>query len=86
MRVGVQNSRSGSTDLFMADQGGECACVCVWGGVPRTSRTRLSRSALVRVTAVTSAPQRTSASAVALPMPEKTNIHKHKETQKLLCT
>lgn len=36
-----------------------------------TSCTRLSRSALVRVTAVTSAPQRARASEVARPMPRR---------------
>lgn len=51
-----------------------CVCVCV-----RTSSTRLFRSACVRVTAVTSAPQRARARAVALPIPETQNIHKHKD-------
>lgn len=43
-----------------------------------TSCTRLSRSACVRVTAMTFAPPRARARAVALPIPEEPNVHIHK--------
>lgn len=62
-----------------------CVWWCVYGGVcvvvcrGCTSCTRVFRSACVRVTAVTFAPQRARARAVALPIPETANIHKHKD-------
>lgn len=50
-------------------------CVCL----SCTSCSRLLRSACVRVTATTFAPQRARARAVALPIPEKPTIQKHKD-------